>query len=399
MHTPSLPGRQRGIALMVMLAVLIMGIAAILAGSLGSTALKNERQKKTTEALAQAKDALIGYAVSDSSRPGELPCPDVDGDGKLTMNIDYIGSNCASLIGRIPWITLGIAELLDGDGERLWYALSEPFHANGSSVINSNTKGTLSVFQADGTSLLTEAGYDAVAVIFAPGSPVASQSRSTASEKNNAANYLDSANGRDNSIEVGPFIAGTQSDTFNDQLILITIRNLMPLVEQRVAGTVKKALADYYSANGYYPWADNILWASDNYRANDGELRGWLPNDASAGGAPDWEGARPPQWFFDNQWYAVIYYSVARKHTEDSGGSNNTLTVDGANEVRTLFFMPGTPINPQQRTSTTDLGTLSNYLEDSENKDNNDDLYITPTSQAADRDRLYWFSSSSTWNP
>ncbi len=397
MHTPSLPGRQRGIALMVMLTVLIMGITAMLVSSLGSTALKIEQQRKTSEALAQAKDALIGRAVTDNNMPGSLPCPDTDDDGIAQL---LSGNDCLEYIGRLPWKTLGLPDLRDGTNERLWYALSPAFRDDDSArPLNSNTKGSLSVYSADGTSLLTEAGYDAVAVIFAPGRPVASQSRSTASEKNSAANYLDSANGRDNSIEVGPFIAGTQSDTFNDQLILITTRNLMPLVEQRVAGTVKKALADYYSANGYYPWADNILWASDNYRANDGELRGWLPNDASAGGAPDWEGARPPQWFFDNQWYAVIYYSVARKHTEDSGGSNNTLTVDGANEVRTLFFMPGTPINPQQRTSTTDLGTLSNYLEDSENKDNNDDLYITPTSQAADRDRLYWFSSSSTWNP
>lgn len=406
MPRPALPGRQRGIALMAMLVVVIMGIAAMLIGSLNSTALKNEQQKKTAEALAQARDALIGRAVADNNMPGSLPCPDlvtnIPGTNVPNDGIaDWLsGNDCPSYIGRLPWKTLRLPDLRDGNNERLWYALSPSFRDDDSArPLNSNTKGALAIYQTDGISLLTETDYSAVAVIFAPGTAIGSQTRNSTADKNNAANYLDIANSRNNAAAAGPFIAGAKSDSFNDQLLFLTTKNLMPLVEQRVASEVKRALTSYYTINGYYPWADNILWGSDNYRANDGELRGWLPNDASAGDAPDWEGAKPPQWFFDNQWFAVIYYSVARKYTEDSGGSNNTLTVNGTNGGRTLFFMSGTPVNPQQRISTTDLGTLSNYLEDSENKDNDDDLYVTPTSQAADRDRLYWLSSSLIWNP
>ncbi len=395
-------GKQHGAALLVMLVILVVGIAAILVNSLTASSVKTARQATTAAALAQAKDALIGYAVSDLNRPGELPCPDFDNDGMITL-ADYSGINCKSLIGRLPWKTLGLPDLRDGSGEHLWYAISDTFHANGSTIINSNTQGTLLVYNADGVSLQTQSGYSAVAVIFAPGNPIGTQTRNTVAQQNDAANYLDFANSRNNATASGPFIAGASSDTFNDQLLYITTKDLIPLLEQRVAGAVKNALADYYSLNGYYPWADNLGYGSDNYLANDGENRGWLPRDASAGGAPDWAAGNLPQWFFDNQWYALIYYSVAQKYTEDpyhcSTCDNYTLSVDGANGVRALFFMPGTPIAPQQRISTSDVATLSNYLEDSQNKDNNNDLYVTPTSQAADRDRLYWLSSSSIWKP
>src|SRR5450759_1302013 len=138
-------GQQRGAVLMIMLVIMVMGIAAVLISSLSTTALKNARQETTSNALVQAKDALIGYAVSDPNRPGELPCPDFDNDGMITL-ADYSGSNCKSLIGRLPWKTLGLPDLRDGSGEHLWYAISDTFHANGSTIINSNTKGTLLVY-------------------------------------------------------------------------------------------------------------------------------------------------------------------------------------------------------------------------------------------------------------
>ncbi|MDD5181297.1 MAG: hypothetical protein PHT15_08570, partial [Gallionellaceae bacterium] len=51
------PGRQRGAALMVMLVILVMGSAAFLVSSLSRSALQTERDQKTAEALAQAKEA------------------------------------------------------------------------------------------------------------------------------------------------------------------------------------------------------------------------------------------------------------------------------------------------------------------------------------------------------
>jgi len=387
---------QRGAVLLIILVLLLVGIAAVLINSLTAAGAKNARQAKTSAALAQAKDALLGYAASDLNRPGELPCPDFDNDGMITL-ADYSGSNCQSLIGRLPWKTLGLPDLRDGSGEHLWYAISDTFHANGSAVINSNTKGTLLVYGPDGLTLQTQAGYSAVAVIFSPGSPLASQTRNTAAQQNDAANYLDIANSRNNASASGPFIAGTQSATFNDQLLLITTQDLIPLLEERVAGEVKKALTDYYTAYGYYPWADDILAITD-YHANDGLNRGWLPDYAYTTSTPhDWLAGSPPQWFFDNQWYTLIYYSVAGSlQPAPCYSCTSSMLAVNAQLGRTLFFMPGTPIGTLVRSAS----TLSDYLEDSPNNDNADDSYITPTSKAKDRDRLYWLSSGagSKWN-
>lgn len=382
--------KQRGAALMIMIVVLVTGAASALIGALSTTALKNARQETTSNALAQAKDALIGKSIAYDDYPGSLPCPDTDNDG-----ISDAGgsSECPSYVGRLPWYTLGLPDLRDAAGERLWYSVSRNFRRYDSvRPLNSNTKGTLLIYSTDGVTQQTQAGYDAVAVIFSPGSVLGSQARSTTAEQNSAANYLDIANGRNNASASGPFISGNHSDTFNDQLLFITTKDLMPLVEQRVAAEVKRSLANYYTNSGCscYPWADSVS-ASSDYDSNYGLNRGWLPNNALP---VDWSGTfRPPSWFFDNEWYKLIYYSVAKNYSADpsycyyygSCSGSSTLSVGGVSGVRALFFMPGTPIG----TLTRSLTNLTHYLEDSENYDDNDDNYVTPASQAGDRDRLY----------
>jgi len=389
---------QRGAALLVLLVILVVALAAVLLKSLSSSAINTARQENTSAALAQAKDALLGRAVSDDTMPGSLPCPDTNDDGSAEL---LSGNDCPSYIGRLPWRTLNLPDLRDGSGERLWYALSPAFRDdNSAQPLNSNTKGTLLVYQADGVTLQTQAGYSAVAVIFSPGSPLGSQTRSTVAQQSNAANYLDIANSRNNASVGGPFIAGAKSNTFNDQFLYITTRDLMPLVEHRVAGHVKLALTSYYNANGYYPWADSTASTAD-YHSNKGLNRGWLPDDATTPG-PDasvnWAAGSFPQWFFDNQWYSLIYYSVAKNYSRDTfictSCVSNLLSVDSFN-ARVLFFMPGTPIGALVRTTT----TLSDYLEDPQNKDDANDLYVTPASLDTDRDRLYWLSSTGIWKP
>ena len=410
--------KQRGAALMIMLSILVVGFATVLVNTLSMSALNSVRQEKTSTALAQARDALLGRAVSDDNMPGSLPCPDTNNDGvaESTTTIDSTGKiHCPSYLGRLPWRTLNLPDLRDDTGERLWYALSKDFRDDSTAQpLNSNTKGTLLVYQADGTSLQTQAGYNAVAVIFSAGNPVNSQSRNTPTQQLDAANYLDIANSQNNAFEnppitggistnfiIGPFIAGTRSETFNDQLLFITTKDLIPLVEQRVAGVIKKALEDYYlnssitPSDRYYPWAD-VIGATAEYHANDGQNRGWLPDIAAAGGTLDWLTGSPPSWFFDNQWYTVVYYSVGTSFS--SYHSGGTLSVNGVPGQRVLFMMPGTPIG----TLTRSISQLPDYLENQpgtvQNNDNADNSYVTPSSQARDRDRIYWLSSSSVWN-
>src|SRR3990167_7392655 len=76
--------KQRGAALLIMLVVMIIGAITIFVSSLNSSALKIERDKATAAALAQAKDALVGYAITYGDTHagqvhGYLPCPDIDG--------------------------------------------------------------------------------------------------------------------------------------------------------------------------------------------------------------------------------------------------------------------------------------------------------------------------------
>src|SRR5690606_16409670 len=98
--------RQRGqAALLTVLLVLGIAATAVAYTRIGPTDIEIERDKRSAAALAQARDALIGRAAADSTRPGSLPCPDIDNDGDAESPVTY-GGVCPSYIGRFPWKTL-----------------------------------------------------------------------------------------------------------------------------------------------------------------------------------------------------------------------------------------------------------------------------------------------------
>src|SRR5262245_29714894 len=122
---------QSGQAVILLVVFMVFGAAAIFYGLLTSSNLDIERDKKTAEALAQAKVALIGYAVgvnffSGTPRPGDLPCPDLNDSGSSGASCGNAAGTTGqtSRIGRLPWKSLGLPDLRDGNGERLWYAVS-----------------------------------------------------------------------------------------------------------------------------------------------------------------------------------------------------------------------------------------------------------------------------------
>lgn len=300
------PFKQDGAALMVMLVIFIVGSLAIMVGALSRAGLQNERNKINADVLAKAKEALIGYAARDSNRPGDLPCPDVNDDGILTSTIDFNGSNCTSTIGRLPWKKLGLPELRDSAGEHLWYAVSKPFWDTQSTILNSDTEGTLTVRESSGiilnngcttgTSISSSCptpnasdapfGTGAVAVLFAPGEVLTRQGSSSNQDRsatgiNIASNYLDTftigVNAEDNaSITEGSstkgFIQGKIKGSnevvlVNDQLLVISQDNLMQSVHKRIANEVKNCLDEYANPlNGgvnRYPWAATFSSFSD----------------------------------------------------------------------------------------------------------------------------------------
>jgi len=302
------PDRQRGAALMVMLVIMIIGSAAFLVSSLSTTALKNARQETTANALAQAKEALIGRAVADNNMPGSLPCPDTDDNGSAEL---LSGNDCPSYIGRLPWKTLGLPDLRDGSGERLWYALSTNFRDDDSArPLNSDTAGTITVRTSAGNIInngcstyglpncpnpsASDAafGTGAVAVIIAPGGVLTRTGGATAQDRsstgiNNPQNYLEVFNDYLDKInsnyphtllyeDNANFADGLSTDGFiqgeikiynpatnaydlilNDQLLIITRDNLFPPVERVVGKRFKDLplLNTYYATWGAFPFA------------------------------------------------------------------------------------------------------------------------------------------------
>jgi hypothetical protein len=155
-----------------------------------------------------------------------------------------VGNDCPSYIGRLPWRTLGLPDLRDENGERLWYALSSRFRDHLSAQpINSDTKGNRLVYANDNAVVLAP---EAVAVIFAPGTPLGNQVRDTVAalctvtgtviqNRLCATNYLDTASGVNNASGTGPYIAASRSTSFNDRVAVLTTAELIPPLETRVA--------------------------------------------------------------------------------------------------------------------------------------------------------------------
>lgn len=246
--------RQRGAALIVFATVLVLGALSMLVASLNRATGITERDKKTAEALAQAKAALIARAVTDANMPGSLPCPDlvttfgtnVPNDGIADM---LVGDNCPSYIGRLPWKTLGLPDLRDGSGERLWYALSTNFRDDDSAQpLNSDTAGQLTIRDPVGNTIES----NVIAIVFAPGPAVGNQPRDGANA-NNVANFLEGENANDDTS----YVSGPATNAFNDRLMAISGDALLPQVERVVGKRFRDLplLNTYYAAWGAFPFA------------------------------------------------------------------------------------------------------------------------------------------------
>lgn len=109
--------RQRGAALLLLLALMGVGAASLLitAFSRGDREARHNRQ--TLERLAAATDALVGFATVQ----GRLPRPAISATNGLERP-DPCSSE-QSCTGLLPWVTLGI-EGGDAWGKRLRYSVT-----------------------------------------------------------------------------------------------------------------------------------------------------------------------------------------------------------------------------------------------------------------------------------
>ncbi len=300
--TPQSLRRQRGVVFIVMMIIMVLGTAALLVSSLNSPSLQIARDQVSTDALAQAKEALIAYAASDSNRPGELPCPDFDNDGASTPTNDYSGTNCKTLVGWLPWKTLGLPNLRDANGDHLWYAVANPFHANSTAVLNSDTPtaypASMLTVKDGPTSTMLESNV--VAIVFSPGFVISSQTRSPSDSNATTAvsNYLEGDNATPGTAfqTANDRVVPAPAPLVNDRVLAIGRDTLFQAVEKRVAREVKKCLDDYAAAPGNtnqrYPWAalvsDNsaLLSRPGTYDVRFGRLPEIANTSTTSGGSP-----------------------------------------------------------------------------------------------------------------
>lgn len=339
--------KQKGVALIIFAIILVLAAMAYLIKMFDPVALQAARDDKNTQFLAQAKRALISYSITRAAvgeRPGDMPIPDyfavtespanydgtadtgcIDSSNPLT-GLPLIATSSfisgvltpratARCLGRLPWRTVGLSisdsSENDSAGTMPWYAVSanlvDPSCAKfiNPKLVNLPYVGTclsdvalshrwLTVRDSSGNILSSQVA----AVLMLPSGILSGQTRPT-TPLAGVTNYLDSV-----TVPVGcaaPCIPGTYSNADfdndfivppspnvpsapNDQVVYITIQELMSAVERRATQEAAAQLKRYYTnsnanaANRFYPYAANLGDTSN--ACVEGSSAGLLPLSA-----------------------------------------------------------------------------------------------------------------------
>jgi hypothetical protein len=395
--------KQIGAALILIMFILGLGIAAYTIKAFTAASAQVRQDEGTKKTLGEAKAALIGWAVSNRYTPGEMPWPDRNLDGNFDGSSDCATTsfNHSLFIGQLPsrpatnpcydpntglniyagfstYPNLG-QEFTDSSGNRLWYAVSRNLvrnhQASANPIIN---PGLINIditktSPYDGTSSTSAYPWLIVrnhnglvisdrvaAVIIAPGSPLSGQSRSNTAPVSayldqlaiGATIYSNQDYDTDNEDFIMGATGGSTANSFNDQLVYITIDELMAALEKRVGEQVKASLVNYRNTYGYYPYAAQ-LGTTTNFSCEqtadgtDGLKNGMLPVDYSScsvttvGSGKNLScngknifdvtdaGVGITQVRFDSTPTSGILSSTTRSDTGDCDASGNTCTCTG----------------------------------------------------------------------
>jgi len=305
--------QRQGAALLGLVAILALAISALfIAGLERNHSLARERERNG-QILQLARQALIGHVAHLASlptelNPGRLPCPEAAGFFGTTSEGVAAASCKQPALGRLPWRTLGLEKLRDATGEPLWYAVSPGWalpNVTASLTINSDSHGKLAV---DGRA---EA---AIALIFAPGRPlqVAASSQCAARDQQRRAKDIAgnpvSPDARD-FLECenatlpadGSFTTVGPPGSFNDQVVQVSVADLVPALEAaiavRVAREIVPGLKTLYAGAEWGLAPDNLVYpyaarfAADKLdpdagRGSAGTLQGLLPLTRAQGCDP-----------------------------------------------------------------------------------------------------------------
>ena len=453
MHIANKNQQQVGVTLILMTFIFALAATSYLLLSQNAQQFKVAQNNQTNQALATAKQALLAYSAekisgmvygallvcnSDCPRPGDLPCPDKDNDGSADPPCS------GNSLGRLPWKTMGLGDLRDGFGERLWYAVSSQYKNNPRILpLNSDSLGTISYRNNSGNLLHDAESYTGLAaVVISPGPPLTRfdnfiQIRTIATI-NIAKNYLDIAFSEDNtSFNDGSsngFISGqieiANKKILNDTIMPVTRADMNTVMEKRVLSEVMQAIlyntcqtrADMKirecrniagSANNDYlpdPAAvndatclGNALISNTDCSSSAGLSLGRIPVGGNVGPTNNlgWEnqesnsilqGKSLNNWFQQNAWRELIFYAVAPACTQPTKNCTGLgfLNLNGAltsgNNKKVILLASGSALVAQNRSAIINKTALSNYLEDA-NFSPLDNNYLRYTHNAIRNDR------------
>lgn len=247
---------------MVMLTILTLWGLSLFIGQLNSSQYRSQLMQNTTSALKEAKEALVGDAVSRVliSEAAYLRLPDLGynfpgatpSEGIASGNFSGNAKDY-SVIGKLPWKTLDTVVPREGMN-CLWYVVSGRFKIEPETdTLNWDTPGQIDIIDGAGQVIAS----NVAALLVAPGAPLAGQDRSLANAaysecggNYDARNYLDTysaddaisgevnyfAGSTNNRVAINKnnkrFVA-TSSEHYNDQFLTISADDLFdPLIKR-----------------------------------------------------------------------------------------------------------------------------------------------------------------------
>lgn len=265
---------QNGIALLLMLFLMMVVGTTFFLAAWNKSRLNVEREHITQLALQQAREVVIGEAITQLTitSAGYLPLPDLGvliGDPKEGYEAGSFSGNNKdyTVIGKLPWKSLGIAPLRDQQGECLWYIVSGRYKSTPSTdALNWDTQGQIDVIDGNGTLV----ARNMVAALVAPGAALDGQNRLLADTEYaqcggnySASNYFDT-NDISNAVsgQVNYFVGSTNNRValdsnnkqfvitnnahYNDRFLFISADDIFRLIIRRsdFAGAISSLLDD-----------------------------------------------------------------------------------------------------------------------------------------------------------
>jgi hypothetical protein len=359
---------QAGITAWVML-LLLTALAGLLLQAAFQQQPRQAALQKTMAALALAQQALLAYAYQplftttpcrmNCPRPGDLPCPDRNNDGIAEGNC-----NKTSRLGRLPWRTLGLGDIRDGSGERLWYAVSDRYKNNTRIwPLNMDTPGSWTARAQNGMVWDATQGSGVVAVIIAPMQPLLRkdgwlQQRDALSSEE-ARHYLDLSELGDNASPLEHaaqgFVQAPASIFFNDVVWPVTASLMHKRMQQQVLSELKRA---FRCSNQVCAGLSLSAAIADRSCLGEQSLSAGqcLPATSGLGRLPvaayaHWpltmqqmlDGDAMHHWFQQNGWREQVFYQPGPQ--------------------RATLVVAGEKLPPQMRITETDKSSFAAYLE------------------------------------